>query len=376
LVFLLLAIPAWAACPSTSNGYSYCRKFVINPEKVAGNVNLTNFPVLVSLTATWLKTTVNGGKLQDGNDLRFELSDGTTVLAHEIEWWDGATGRLVAWVLLPAVNHSADTVFYAYYGKAGVTGEENPAMLWADYLYVYHMDTDPGGATPQMLNSVSSTKDARSGGNMTSDGLVDGMIGKGWSFDGLDDYAEIDDETATEEMGTGAVSLWVKIDAYPWWGGLFVSRDPYDGEFLQFGTGGGSNLFVFTKDAGPEVGRLYATTSTAWQYVTAVWTSTSLSLFVDTTDSGAAGITDGKWSNSAKLRIADGQQDTEARNTDSWFDEIRVRISPVTFDWHITERENHTNPSAFYAVGADDAGGDPSVIPAPAFQINGVIGDD
>ena len=57
-----------------------------------------------------------------GNDILFTSSDGVTKLAHEIEIYTSATGRLTAWVKVPTLSTSADTVIYMYYGNASANG--------------------------------------------------------------------------------------------------------------------------------------------------------------------------------------------------------------------------------------------------------------
>ncbi len=73
-----------------------------------------NFPLLVDVTnAAELATTANGGQVQSANgyDIVFRGQDATTcdgpatcMLDHEIELYDGAAGRVVAWVRVPSAR--------------------------------------------------------------------------------------------------------------------------------------------------------------------------------------------------------------------------------------------------------------------------------
>ena len=87
---------------------------------VSGSADLTDFPLLITLTDVDLKDAAHAGHVgqADGGDLLFTSADGTTQLDHEIESYDPATGTLVAWVKVPTLSPATDTVLYLYYGNA------------------------------------------------------------------------------------------------------------------------------------------------------------------------------------------------------------------------------------------------------------------
>ena len=83
----------------------------------------SNFTVLVSLTDPALKTIANGGHVANANgfDIGFYAdSGGTTKLKWEVEKYDGTTGNLIAWVKIPSVSSTTDTVFYLFYGDPSI----------------------------------------------------------------------------------------------------------------------------------------------------------------------------------------------------------------------------------------------------------------
>ena len=90
----------------------------IDHTKISGN--LANFPLLFSITDDNLKTVVNGGQVgrSDGADVLFTSADGVTKLDHELDSYNGSNGQISAWVRLPAVSSTTDTVIYVYYGNA------------------------------------------------------------------------------------------------------------------------------------------------------------------------------------------------------------------------------------------------------------------
>ena len=74
-----------------AEGYGYRRPITISdsmtPASPTCTSDLPDFPVLVSLSGDWLKTTANGGHISStsGYDIIFRDSDGVTQLDHEVE---------------------------------------------------------------------------------------------------------------------------------------------------------------------------------------------------------------------------------------------------------------------------------------------------
>ena len=161
----------WSEFPSC--GFSYRKKITIDNTKVSGSSDLTNFPALISLSGNWLKTTTSdstNGRIEndpDGYDIIFKGSDGT-VLDHEIEKYDGSAsgGTLVAWVRIPTLKASEDTVIYMHYGNSCVTSSlEHAEGVWdSNFKMVQHLNEDPSGTAPQILDSTSNDNDGTSAG--------------------------------------------------------------------------------------------------------------------------------------------------------------------------------------------------------------------
>ncbi len=120
---------------------AYRRPITIAPVKLGSScsANVTGFPVLVSIessanasAAVSLRSAANGGQVENGNGYDIVFTDaGGTPLNHEVERWDPATGTLVAWVYVPALSTSVDTVIYMVYGDSGVSAPtETPNAVW------------------------------------------------------------------------------------------------------------------------------------------------------------------------------------------------------------------------------------------------------
>ena len=117
---------------------TYRRRLTVDHTRV-GDVDLTDFPVLVTLGAEELKAVAAGGHMaaEGAEGLCFTLPDGTTRLAHEVSSCDPDTGELTAWVRLPVLSCTQDTDFLMLYGDLDAPTASNSA--WdGDYQLVMH----------------------------------------------------------------------------------------------------------------------------------------------------------------------------------------------------------------------------------------------
>ena len=108
--------------PVSANGYSYSRKITIVSSEVP-NTDQSNFPMLFSDTRPLFMSVANGGHVANANgyDIIFTAdAAGTQKLNHEIESYNGTTGQFIAWVQVPTVSHTSNTVIYLFYGNSSI----------------------------------------------------------------------------------------------------------------------------------------------------------------------------------------------------------------------------------------------------------------
>ena len=214
LLALAWASPARAACPGQSFpcDWDFKRKLTFNN---AGQLeNLVNVPVLVVLNSSRIdySQTQNAGQ-----DLRFTDSDGTTLLAHEIEKWD-ETGTSYVWVKVPQTDGSSSTDhIWMFYGNPLAPDGQNPTAVWSNgYAGVWHLREDPSGTAPQIKDSTSNANHGTSAGSMTSGDQVAGKVDGSLDFDGVDDLVSTPDNNSLD-FGTNsfAYSVWVYVPNPP-----------------------------------------------------------------------------------------------------------------------------------------------------------------
>ena len=105
----------------------------------AGSATLTNFPVLVRLTANATNRFDYADCAADGSDIRFADAAGN-LIPHEIDAWD-PTGESAIWVALPTMRKG--TMFSMLYGpNAPAATAAGSVWSGAGFASVWHLDID------------------------------------------------------------------------------------------------------------------------------------------------------------------------------------------------------------------------------------------
>ena len=176
---LLIALTALSAPADTIDASAFSQSFGIQFPGYAGSSTLTDFPVLVTLSAA---TGFQYAKAAaGGDDLRFALEDGT-LLSHEIDTWD-ANGTSLVWVKIP--SFSSATKIKAYYGCSGIPPAVSAGDVWSNgFVGVWHMDDD-GASQGNAVDGGAALDEWESGVKRDSANIalsLDGAIGKGAQF--------------------------------------------------------------------------------------------------------------------------------------------------------------------------------------------------
>jgi len=132
-----LNIRTTAAASWWDANWRHRKMITVDHTKVAAN--LTDFPVLIDISDSDLPLKAQ----PDGDDIVFTDSSANK-LNHEIEYYDNNTGHLVAWVKVPSLSSTSDTVLYMYYSNAAASSQQNPTAVWdPDYVMVQHLEETP-----------------------------------------------------------------------------------------------------------------------------------------------------------------------------------------------------------------------------------------
>ncbi len=184
---LLVAAGAWAQ--ENYSSWAHYKTITINTTadtvNGAANVNasVTNFPVLVRLTA--VQTDVFTQAAANGTDIRFITSNGATRLKHQRERWDGVNHLAEFWVLVPGIAGNALTTLRMYWGKSAAADSSNGAAVYDTsngFRAVWHMNGGVGNERDVTVDTLLATNTGAPTSNAS------GAVGLARSFDGAAQY--------------------------------------------------------------------------------------------------------------------------------------------------------------------------------------------
>ncbi|HUK39073.1 MAG TPA: DUF2341 domain-containing protein, partial [Methanomicrobiales archaeon] len=356
---------AWYFNPTANNcSWRYRKKITLSHALVSGDQ--VNFPVLVTLTSD---PDISAHARTDGFDLLFTQSDGTTKIPFQNESY--AAGSLVAWVNVPALSSSADTVIYLYYGNTSSTAtQQNPTAVWdSNFLAVWHFTEKVGGA--------GALKDSTSSGNHgTNQGNVflgtAGQIGNAVTLDGSNEFISTNNQFNPQAPQVFTESLWfrtanatprklfgsetrqtgVTLDTEGWdrqmyigTGGILVG-----GVFNESGNGGNGDCVV-VKTAG-------AVSDGAWHLAAMTFDSNVEKLYLD---GGYIGMNTSGLAEIKPEYFRMGSYKLTGwpvSNGDGFFngtlDEVELSGSVRSAGWLATEYANQKYPTLFSSVGSEE----------------------
>lgn len=338
-------------------GYTKYQNVTIDNTKVSATE--TNFPVYIDLSdLDKAGSDIFDTCRSDGGDIRVTLSDGTTELAREVVSIDttGKTGELH--VNIPSLSSSVDTVIRIWYNGTDTEPAEDSTYgkeaTWnSNYKMVQHMNQDPSGSSPQMIDSTSNDNDGTSYGSMTSGDLVAAKIGNGLDFDGSDDRIIFN----VVNLGTAQTgSFWLNITSMSGIDTCLGHVSYSDGGyFLSF-----SSTTLYFSASGSYVSVSYSLSTSTDYLITVVRDGTSVDFYVN---SSQVGTTQTLGSNNDLSISTIGAYNGGGNAANCVMDEVRMLTSASSSDWISTEHNNQSSPGTFYSVSDEQAGGGSTLSP-------------
>ena len=343
-------------------GYAYGKRVSIQASRISGSQ--TNYPVLISVTDPDLRTVANGGRVRSGSgyDILFTLADGVTVLSLQIEKYVALTGQYVAWVKVPAISSSSNTILGMYYGKAGVGVNPSTTAVWdANYMGVWHFN----------LSVTDGTSNARTLTNVGTTNFAGSIIGDGRQLNNNPFVASSSGACKYLQLPNnilGAVSNftfegWVYLDdnTTSWERVFDFGQSTTVNMFLTSSiTTNGIKRFSITSsgNAGEQQTSSAATTGmTAWHHfvVTLDNTSNTSTLYFDgAVDATNTGVTLRPSNMSVDNANYFGKSQYAADNClYGKFDEFRLSNIVRSTNWVQTSYNNQVSPTTFTLMGAE-----------------------
>ena len=309
-----------------------------------GSQHTVQFHVLVSLTDPALKTIANGGHVANANgfDIGFYADSGGTIkLKWEVEKYDGTTGNLIAWVKIPSVSNTTDTVFYLMYGDSSInTDQSDPVNTWdTNFKAVYHFGN---GTTLTATDSTGGNNGTLLNGPTASVGKINGaahFVSSSKQAIGLANPGDFPIATAW------TMETWVKPstdgNAVLAWGGT-SNNGPHmvllGNNTWRVGFWGGADVDGTGVDLA------------AFHHVAGTFDGSSLRLYKDgLLIAGPVAVSPATASNpGAAIGSAFG-----GFYFNGDIDELRISNTNRSANWIAAEYSNQNNPGAFITMGSE-----------------------
>lgn len=346
--------------------FSYKRSLTID-HTLCGAADSTDFPLLVRISDATFKTVANGGHIQNANgfDIAFNGdTGGGSPLFWEIESYDPVNGILLAWVKVPALSHTLDTVIYVFYGDASIsTFQSTATSVWdASYVGVYHLgngvtlsaaDSTVSGNNGTLINGPTATAGEDDGGAT--------LVAASAQYIDLGAGASLDVSSLT-------ASMWVKATSFPNAYNTLYSKIYSGITFHQFHVKSTGKLALYINTPGGMVSYdgtgTFTLSAGNWYHLVITYSNGAglagyVNGAVDHTAVSMGPITTG---NNGHATIGNDLNNSP-RYWNGLVDEVRVSNTVRGAEWIAAGYNNQLAPNSFSALGSETAvAGGPSVV--------------
>lgn len=353
-----------------NSNWVYCKKITIDYTFIAGN--LQNFPILVYDTSSYYTDHAQS----DGDDFVFVSVDNTTKYSHEIEYYDSSSGELVAWVKIPTISSTDDTVLYIYYGNPTCNNQQNPDDVWdSNYLHVWHLGDN--------LNDSTGLNDGINYGTR----IIPGKIGNARDFEQSEgDYINLGDMSQPSDsiLTTMTWEGWVKPESLDM---VFTCKYNTQGEdlvsyWVGFDYGGKFHIDAYSAWGSDTSGLTVNSYSeiNQWVYLTSTYNLgglNELNMYINGDE--VAFSYDTRTGNfMANTAITDDigryRPEVGTKYADGVIDEMRWSKTVRTDDWIKTSYNTMNYPNSFLSVGPEVRYNTPAERPTIDGPITGNFG--
>lgn len=344
-------------------GYLKLYTFTIDHTQ-CGSSDSTNFPVLVSLSGTNLKTVANGGFIQNTvsiggitfpADLVFSSDNaGASPYSWTPKFYDPVNGILVAYVKIPTVSHTTNTVFYMPYDNTAITtfqGGSFGSAFNANYIAVYPL---PDGTT---LSANDFTSNAHNGSVSNATATAGPIAGGGAAFARASSaFVSTGSVSLIDNLAAGGCTLWLNYSDYTANENIIIYQDNAGHSFNNFSlTWPQSSSGQMAVDIGGPTD--YFTTKNDFALNTDykirwTWDSTNLLIYIngvlDSTHSvGHGTVSGGDPVTIGAYTISGGH----GFFSNGKVQEVRFENTNFSADWETTEYNNQAVPGNIGSAG-------------------------
>lgn len=325
----------------------------------------TDFPVLVQTTSD---SGLASYAQDDGDDIVFTSEDAITPLDYELVSFNGTTGAMVAWVKVPVLSSTNDTILWMYYGNSAVSAQEDPTNVWTNsYNAVWHMEESPTAGNNEIQDSTANNRDGSAESGLDGTNLITGVIGSGLDFEATSNQlVRVPNGAGLNNVSTGTISTWVRWNAsgqnsaYP--------GNKYGAIMAREQNGVFGNNIIAIDASNPASGKVTWTHQDSnnkditgntnvgtgtWRYVVVSFTSGSHVLYMDGVQVGTSSTT-GSNNNNSAIDFTFGGWEGQG-TPDVTMDELRLSSTNRSAGWVATEYRNMTDNNFLTVDGTTQA---------------------
>jgi len=352
--------------------FAYRRDIIIDHNEITGD--LANFTMLFDYTSSSFKS---GTISIDANDILF-VDEYHNKLAHEIDYFtqSSSQGRLIAWVKIPYVYSTTDTIISLYYKSIDpLDSQENSIETWKEYSGIWHLGENPSNPSPQFYDSTGNLNYGIAS-SLSSSNQVLGKIDGSLQFDDTNErHAKISDSSSLKLSADIYLAAWVKTtdnDADVGviagkWGSLAANRNYWLGKLDS------STIGFYVDNTQYVTTNLNLINNDIWHYVVGVADSFNgkLYIYVDGILRNSANYDGSSVTGSSEFHIGNSPGEIE-QEWNGIIDEVQVggftasnsliktsynnQIDPGNFVTVSSERDYDVTPPEINDFGIDDIG--------------------
>lgn len=362
VLFLGLCMAGWTTAASAAwydSNYRYKQRLVINHLNVNGGTH-ANFPVLVTEANVAQVFFTHVQKSTPSNiDIIFTNEAENTQLDREVVVFNAALSKFVAWVKIPALSGTADTVIYVYYGYASAN-RPNDTSTWSyGFAAVWHL-TEISGTTA--LDSTGRGNNGTYNGTLPNAAFNAGKFGNCQVMNGSSDCVNCGNTTDLNINGANPLMLeaWIYfsvLDVNVYQDFLCKGDHQYN---LQKIAGGGTNHFNFAiyNPSGPnwqESQSSFNAVTNTWYHAVGRYTHTTSEIvsFINGAKQTASSV--GSIPSTTQPVYLGRNSEFTNRYLNGRMQEARIHSVVRSDGWVQTSYASQNDPSAFFTgVGTEE----------------------
>jgi uncharacterized repeat protein (TIGR02543 family) len=326
-----------------NSAWLYRKWVVINTSLVVGD--LVDFPILINIIDNDLKVKTQSS----GNDIVFTNETGG-ILSYELENFTKTSGKLLAWVKIPHLSSTHNTIIFMYYGNPTCGNQQDPAGTWNNnFMSVHHLKETWGTQAGRFKDSTSNHHDGTLTDANVNSYSDTGIVGQGFRFSGDADRINIGVINQPKPI---TYSCWLKADNIVL-NGCALGRYSYGyylGTWVVSGTGRlRHNIFINNVTQYNIYSYVYSNT---WYHMAVTYDGTNIRYYINGVQVATKAVTGDLSKTTSQWHIGDNGD--LGHFFKGVVDEVQIANTCFSSGWIRTYYNNLNTPSKFHLLSIEE----------------------